>query len=434
MARADYGAKLAAMAGDTLLPRLESDQARFVQQMALRYRFTFQDLRRVAQAARDLAMWREEPLSTWWLRVEDQVSVATGRERKKAMLNRLDRHLADLAAAEKVYPEGGPAVRKRRPIRLVESTGGDKVVGLCPAYSEHTVCCGLHTLDAVRGCPFSCSYCTIQTFYGDTAELEVDLLQKLESAPLDPGRRYHIGTGQASDSLVWGNRGGILEALAKFAASHPNVLLELKTKSDNIGALANLDLPPNLVCSWTLNTDTIIRNEEAGAAALANRLRAARKMADLGVPVAFHFHPMVYYAGWDDDYVRLAQTLMNRFSPAEVLFISMGTVTLIKPVVQEIRRRGEETRILQMQMVPDHHGKLTYPDAIKVELFQSLYGAFSPWSGKVFFYLCMETAAIWRRVLGFAYPTNRAFESDFLDRCLRSRASGRPDETSTAAV
>ena len=127
---------------------------------------------------------------------------------------------------------------------------------------------------------------------------------------------------------------------------------------------------------------------------------------------------MVYYEGWVDDYPRVVAQVLDTFCAEEIAFISMGSVTLIKPVIQEIRRRGGETKILQMDMVQDHHGKLTYPDEIKLALFQTLHGAFAPWHQRVFFYLCMETASIWNQVLGSAYPTNREFEAAFLDRCL----------------
>jgi spore photoproduct lyase len=303
-------------------------------------------------------------------------------------------------------------------VTLRETRTSNRILGQCPAYSEKTVCCGLHTLDAVRGCPYSCSYCTIQTFYGEDAELEADLGEKLARLDLDPGHRYHIGTGQSSDSLVWGNRGGNLDGLLDFAACNPNVLLELKTKSDNVRHLLRREIPPNVVCSWTLNTPTVIRNEEQGAAGLTARLDAARRLADRQTAVGFHFHPMVYFRGWSDDYRALAETVQLRFEPSEIAFMSMGAVTLIKPVIQEIRRRGGQTKILQMHRVPDPHGKLTYPDEIKTRLFSTLYSAFAAWQDQVFFYLCMETAAIWNEVLGFAYSTNDLFETAFLDHCL----------------
>jgi len=420
----EYARKLARIESATLLPVLDSQHAGFIRRLAATYRFTFQELRQVSQAARDLEMWREEPMRQWWEAAEE-TTLGTGRSRKKALLRQLADHLATVAASEKVYPGSGFGAPVQRRVRLQEKKTPHEVMGRCPAYSERTVCCGLHTLDAVRGCPFSCSYCTIQTFYGETAELEGDLAAKLSEIELDPQRQYHIGTGQASDSLVWGNRGGILDALLGFAADNPNVLLELKSKSENVSYLAKQEIPENVVCSWTLNTGTVIRNEEQGAASLEHRLGAARKMADRGVPVSFHLHPMLYYHGWDKDYPLLASQVLERFSPDEISFISMGSVTMIRPVVQEIRRRGGETKILQMEMVQDHHGKLTYPDEVKLRLFKTLYDAFEPWHQEVFFYLCMETASIWRQVFGSVYATQLEFERDFLGRCLPN-ASWQP--------
>ena len=424
MPDAAYADKLRRLEADTLLPRLGPEARDFVRAAALAHRFTFQELRRVAEAARDLEMWREEPLAVWWRRAEQKVTFE-GRERKKALLGRLEGHMRSLAAAAKRYPEAGLEAPPRRLVRLERRDTEAEILGLCPAYSEQTVCCGLRTLDAVRGCSFGCSYCTIQTFYGEVAELEDGLAEKLADIELDPDRRYHIGTGQSSDSLIWGNRGGVLDALLEFARRHPNVVLELKTKSDNVRPLLERDrLPGNVVCSWSVNTDTVIRNEEHGTASLERRLAAARKMADRGSAVGFHFHPMVFHHGWREEYGAIAARLLDTFSPREVLFVSMGAVTFIKPVVREIRRRGGETKILQMDLVPDHHGKLTYPDEIKVKLFGHLFERLGRWHEDVFFYLCMEAPAIWRRTLGRDYPTNEEFERAFADHCLDRRASG----------
>ncbi len=418
MRDATYADKLRRLEPNTLLPYLDSENQEFVRAAALAQRFTFQELRLVAEAARDLEMWREEPLGAWWRRAEGEVG-GRGREHKKALLRRLDQHMRQLAATAKKYPADGLGAPPRRRVRLERRETGAEVFGLCAAYSEQTVCCGLRTLDAVRGCSFGCSYCTIQTFYGEVAELENGLAEKLEAIELDPDRLYHIGTGQASDSLIWGNRDGILDALLGFARRHPNVVLELKTKSDNVRPLLDRsDLPANVVCSWSLNPETVIRNEEHGTASLERRLAAARRMADHGSRVGFHFHPMVFYDGWRDEYAEVAARLLETFSPREVLFVSMGAVTFIKPVVRQIRRRGGETKILQMRMVPDHHGKLTYPDETKVELFGGLFDSLAPWHTEVFFYLCMEAAPIWERVLGRAYATNAEFERAFAGHCL----------------
>jgi spore photoproduct lyase len=407
-----YQEKLDQMEGATLLPLLASPDTETVRRLAVEYQFTFQELRQVAQAARDLEMWAEEPLADWWSNAERKTG-GGGRERKKALIRGLDRHLQELAAQEKDYPEQPLAGQSPRQIRLVESDSARQVFGRCAAHSEKTVCCGLHTIDAVMGCAFRCSYCTIQTFYGDEAELATDLAGKLEKIELDPERFYHIGTGQASDSLLWGNRHGMLDALCAFAARNPNILLELKTKSDNIQDLLGRELPRNLVCSWSLNTETVIRNEEHGTASLERRLGAARSLADRGHRVAFHFHPMVHYRGWQEEYGAAADRLKQEFSPTEVAFLSMGSMTFIRPVARQIRRRGGETKVLQMEMTEDPHGKLTYSNEVKIQLYSSLYDRLRPWNEEVFCYLCMETATVWQAVLGRSYATNELFERDF---------------------
>jgi spore photoproduct lyase len=70
-----------------------------------------------------------------------------------------------------------------------------------------------------------------------------------------------------------------------------------------------------------------------------------------------------------------------------------------------------------MELTPDPHGKLTYPQQIKLDLFGHLYESLRPWHQEVFFYLCMETDEIWRQVFGHSYATNEEFELDFLRRC-----------------
>jgi spore photoproduct lyase len=55
-------------------------------------------------------------------------------------------------------------------------------------------------------------------------------------------------------------------------------------------------------------------------------------------------------------------------------------------------------------------GKLSYPEAIKLEMFSLAHESLSLWHGEVFFYLCMENQRLWRPVFGFDYASNDEFE------------------------
>jgi len=288
-------------------------------------------------------------------------------------------------------------------------------LGTCPVASEGTRCCNLLTLDAVESCGFDCSYCSIQSFYNQNQiGIDKDFKQKLQNLELDKDKIYHIGTGQSSDSLLWGNRDGILDALFEFAKKYPNVILEFKTKSNNIKYLLENDVPKNIICTWSLNTQTIIDNEEHLTASLDERINSARALADKGVLVGFHFHPIVVYKNYLDEYKKIYDRLLDQFSSNEVVLISMGTLTFIKPVIKKLRERELKTKILQMPF-ETINGKQSYTIEQKKEMFKHCYDSFRPWYGKVYFYMCMEAHSLWKDVFGYEYFSNNQFE-DFMLR------------------
>jgi len=288
-------------------------------------------------------------------------------------------------------------------------------LGACPVASEGTRCCNLLTLDAVESCGFDCSYCSIQSFYNQNKiGFDKDFKKKLKKLELDPNQTYHIGTGQSSDSLMWGNKEGILDALFEFATVNPNVILEFKTKSDNIKYFikkANNKeiIPKNIIVTWSLNTPTIIKHEEHLTATLDERIQAARTLANLGILVGFHFHPIVQYENYLDDYANIYKTLQETFVPKEVVLISLGTLTFIKPVIKKLRQRELKTKILQMPF-ETINSKQSYSLEVKKEMFSHAYDSFKSWHGKVYFYLCMEDQSLWKETFGFEYFSNNQFE------------------------
>lgn len=411
----DYRDKFNAISGQTLYPRLPAKEQAFIRQQAISHRFTLQELRQIAEIAVDLTMWRHSGIESIWPPGSHSGGDRAG---KQQLLQQLKRQWNDLKAAPNVYPETPPiesGPRAEPVIRSKDQLG----LGACPVASPRTRCCNLLTLDAVDNCGYGCSYCSIQSFFtGQRVYFDPRFAEKLKQIPIDPEQIYHIGTGQSSDSLMWGNSNGVLEALIDFARRHSNVILELKTKSANTGYLQRTDLPPNLICTWSLNPQPVIEHEEQGTAALDKRIDAALRLADRGSIVGFHFHPMIHYQGWERDYTALFERLQRLFGTEQVAMVSLGTLTFIKPVIRRIRQRGGLSQILKLPL-EEADGKLSYPDPIKLQLFRTAYQSFSPeWQREVFFYLCMENQRLWQPVFGHDYPTNSAFERAMKDSYL----------------
>jgi spore photoproduct lyase len=403
-----YAEKFQRIQGQTLFARLPAGEQTFLRAKAQTHRFTLQELRQLCEIALDLSMWDEPVLSEGW--PEEPKAEQGSRELKKLILQQLRERWQRLKREATRYPERAelPASRKPR-LSLVEKERLG--LGYCPVASARTRCCNLLTLDAIENCGFDCSYCSIQSFYHDDhIQFDQGFGDKLRALELDPGETYHIGTGQSSDSLLWGNKHGVLDALCDFARANPNVILELKTKSKNVAYLLEHEIPANILCTWSLNTPTLITHEEHRSASLEERLNAARQVADKGLLVGFHFHPMIHYNHWRDEYGEIFQRLTNGFSPREVALVSLGTLTYTKKVVKQIRERGHKSRVLQLPLV-EADGKLSYPEETKLAMFQHAYQGLAPWHKEVFFYLCMENHRLWRPVFGYEYPTNEDFEA-----------------------
>lgn len=393
---------------------LSQTDREFIIAIGARHRLSFQQTRTLVETAVDLALWQEGPLPRLW----DEQSGASrqGKSRTKAIVGNLLERVLEIRRSPTSYHDFDAKLSTLDKTVHVESLGNEQLLGRCPCpvSGEKTRCCNLMTLDAVRQCGFACSYCSIQSFYHEHEVLFAkNLRERLLEMKLPEGT-WHIGTGQSSDSLMWGNAHGVLDAIASFARTHPDVVIELKTKSARTDWIGKPGLPKNVVATWSLNAPTIAEKEEHGAASVTSRLEAARRASEAGIPIGFHLHPMVHFSGWEDEYANLIERIVRMFDPSRVVMISLGTLTFTKEVLRQLRMSGRLSRILQMEMV-ESAGKFSYPKAVKQELFSHAYRSFpASWKGgrNPFFYLCMELPELWEPVLGRSYPDNASFEAD----------------------
>jgi spore photoproduct lyase len=404
---------------------LSYEERRFLKSVWAQYRFTFQEIKQLIDFASDVEMWNEGELSSLWNPdlIARNYPKLSGKPLRRKLIEGAEEVWERLRRGPKSYDSFTPPASSELGGKSIpiDAPHQGEILGTCPVASERTRCCNLETLDVVKQCGFACSYCSIQSFYDQGRVYFVDNLdEKLEElerrfiAERRSGetRLRHIGTGQSSDSLMWGNRNGLLEKLSGFAGRNPEIILELKTKSANTSWLEEHELPSNMLATWSLNPQTIIDAEEHLTSSLDDRLAAARRCADKGIAVGFHFHPIVHYDRWKQEYGNLFRRVQELFLPEEVVTISLGTLTFIRPVIRQLRRRKLRSKILQMPL-SDAEGKQSYPFEIKRELFSYAYNSFSgAWKSGVFFYLCMEEIDLWEPVFGRSYSDNRAFEED----------------------
>src|SRR5271170_3156073 len=117
----------------------------------------------------------------------------------------------------------------------------------CPAGSSEFACCGYLVLTLASNCPMDCSYCFLQEYLADNPGFQIyanytDAFDELERTHRRaPGRALRVGTGELADSLAFDRMTGISRDLVEFCASREGLLLELKTKTDEIDELLTVD-------------------------------------------------------------------------------------------------------------------------------------------------------------------------------------------------
>ena len=292
----------------------------------------------------------------------------------------------------------------------------------CPG-SGAEICCNYYVVNYASNCHLECTYCILQSYLDNPALMiftNLDILQGeiREKLALAPGRHFRIGTGEMADSLALDEITQSSRVLVPFFGSLPNGTLELKTKSDRIANLRDLDHRGHTVVSWSVNSKRICRSEELKTATFEERLAAARQCQDWGYRIGFHFDPVICYEGWEKDYEEAVREVFRAVDHAGIAWVSLGALRFTPHLRDIVRRRFPKSQIPYGEFVPGHHGKLRYFRPIREELYSKMRGWIRAAAPDVFIYLCMENRAAWERSCGAA-PRDTAHLSDQMDSLVR---------------
>jgi len=290
--------------------------------------------------------------------------------------------------------------------RLIVSRKRGGFVVACPAASSKFACCGYLVMNLASNCPMDCSYCFLQEHLADNPGFQVyanyaeafDELERTSRAAA--GRSLRIGTGELADSLAFDSLTGISLELVEFFARQSNLVLELKTKTDEIDNLMRVDSRGRTLVSWTLSPDAVFRASERGTAAPANRIAAARRVLEAGYRVAFHLDPIIAYPDAPADYAALLEALFDAIAPEKISFMSLGGLRMTPALRRIVRRRFPADPMMVGEDVLSPDGRFRAFTPLRVGLYRALHDRIRRAGLAAPLYLCMEPASVHERVFG----------------------------------
>lgn len=273
----------------------------------------------------------------------------------------------------------------------------------CPGASQKKVltCCNYYVLNLGQQCNMNCSYCYLQSYLNTPTMImysNIDqALQELKQvADLHPDLPYRVGTGEVIDSLSLDDVTLFSHPLIQFFRDYPKWTLEFKTKSDKVDQFLDCEHAGNVVVSWSINAPYVIESEEHGTASFAARLRAARRCADRGFPIAFHIDPLIYYSDWKSGYQILIDEIQDLFSPKEIHLISVGALRFQPEQRHLMRERfGMKSLVTSAEVFPSDGGKYRYDLGLRKEMLEFVIQGFKRKNHEWRVFMCMETPESW---------------------------------------
>ena len=291
----------------------------------------------------------------------------------------------------------------------------------CPGTKKDYLCCLYSILNIGTGCPLDCSYCVLQAYLNNPfITLFVnrqEMMDELQAGDrLGRGKITRVGTGEYMDSLALEHLTDFIPYILPFLRKKPDIILELKTKTTHIENLIDLDHGGSFVVSWSLNSEKVRIAEEKGAASIEERIQAASLLVKKGYRVSFHFDPLIYYPGWEQDYKETVELLKQNIPPEKIMWISLGSLRYMPLLKNVAQKRFSDTAIYAEEFISGLDGKMRYLQVHRTEMYKKMCSWLKDYSEDVLVYYCMESKSVWDQTLGSTPSSNAGLKKLLDDR------------------
>ena len=273
----------------------------------------------------------------------------------------------------------------------------------CPC-TKNVRCCNYSILNIGYGCLYECSYCFLQG-YQNVAGIILpcnlaDFLNRDKIKPVDNKMFFlpRVGSGEFTDSLIFDDITLFSNDIVRFFKENKDISFEFKTKSTNIDNLLKLGGSENIVVSWSVNAEQMIKENEHCTPGLRERLKAAQECVKAGYSVGFHFDPVILYEDWKQGYKKTIENIFDFIDGKYIKWISIGSLRMVASLKKVIETRFLDNKILDEELLLSHDNKLRYDDTVRVKIYSYLVDLIKKQDSNVAVYLCMENAEIWNKV------------------------------------
>ncbi len=192
----------------------------------------------------------------------------------------------------------------------------------------------------IMNCIYDCDYCYLQGMY-PSGNLVVfvnleDYFAELNGLLLK--HPVYLCCSYDSDLTALNGLFPHAEAFCRYAAEHPALRLELRTKCAALPFIKRLPPAKNIVLAFTLSPQELIERYEHYTPSLKARLSAAKEAANRGFSLRLCFDPLLDVPEAERLYTTMIEQTFSILTPEEVTDISIGVFRLSGEYLKQLKK------------------------------------------------------------------------------------------------
>jgi spore photoproduct lyase len=189
-------------------------------------------------------------------------------------------------------------------------------------------------------CIYDCEYCYLQGMFPGAEIVIFVNQQSFKDAVIDELSRVlhlYLCISYDTDLLAFEGIVPLASEWIRFAGSHENLTIELRTKSANRGFLKELVPTQNVILAWTLSPETIAKSFEKNTPSVSARMKAVQEALALGWKVRICIDPMIDEKDFDKLYEDFILEIQNNIDFQSLYDIHIGTFRMNVQYLKQMR-------------------------------------------------------------------------------------------------
>lgn len=223
----------------------------------------------------------------------------------------------------------------------------------------------------MMNCLYNCQYCYLRGVY-DSANVvafvnTADYFAAVDALLHENETPVYLSISYDADLLALEGLVGFIEAWADFSANRPALTLEARTKSAAWDAIAHVKPSNNMILSWTLSPEPVIKQYEARTPSLQHRLDSVCSAVAAGWRVRLCLDPVLLMDGWENQMHPLQAAIKSRVDLSALEGITVGGFRMSKACYKRILKKWPDSFIRKLPLV-ETAGVIRYSDADEAKI------------------------------------------------------------------